>query len=155
MASAPVWITMKGTRPRAIVVMGALNRAWLTKRFSPNGGVNIPMERFTVRMMPKWMRSTPRLFTMGTSSGVRINVAEVGSIRQPTISRKTLMATSMSHGGAFSPWIAPTTVWGTPLTVSSHEKTPDAATMIMIWAVRNTELTEIVHRRAHVMSRYT
>src|SRR6266542_1180898 len=155
MASAVAWMTMKGMRPRAIRVIGALNSAWLTNRFKSNGGVNIPMDRFTVRMMPKWIRSTPSVFTMGTSNGVRMSVAEVGSIRHPTMSRKMLMATSIVHGATCSPSIVPTTIWGTPLTVSSHENTPEAATMIMICAVRNTELTEMDHRRVHVMSRYT
>ena len=44
---------------------GALNSAWATKMLSPNGGVNIPMARFTVIITPKWTKSTPIAHAIG------------------------------------------------------------------------------------------
>ena len=60
-------MAMKMATPRMITDMVApsLGTIVATNKFSPKGGVNIPMERFTVVMMPKWMGSIPAPITAG------------------------------------------------------------------------------------------
>src|SRR5438067_13895442 len=99
---ASVWMMMNGMSPGTIFVVGTPNMDWVTNMLIANGGVNIPMARFVVRMIPKWMRSTPAAFTMGTSSGVMTRMAEVGSIRALTLMRKTLVAIRIRNGGSFN-----------------------------------------------------
>src|SRR5256885_15747018 len=96
---ASVWMMMNGMSPGTILVVGTPNMDWVTNMLIANGGVNIPMARVVVRMIPKWMRSTPAAFTMGTSSGVRPRMAEVGTIRPPTMVREALLAGRNPHRG--------------------------------------------------------
>ena len=60
-------MAIKTATPRMICDMDApsLGTTVATKRFKPKGGVNIPIERFTVVMMPKWMGSIPAPTTAG------------------------------------------------------------------------------------------
>ena len=50
----------------------------LTKMLRPNGGENMPIARFTVKMMPKWIGSTSACWAIGQSSGANRTTAETG-----------------------------------------------------------------------------
>ena len=54
------------------------------------------------------------------------------------------MNSSTAHAGTLMPWMNATIACGMPLTVSSQENTPAAATMTMTCAVRMTESTATV-----------
>src|SRR2546427_11661756 len=86
---ASVWMMMNGVSPGTIFVVETPNMDWVTNMLMANGGVNIPMARFVVRMIPKWMRSTPAAFRVGTSSGVRSGIGEGGPTRPTTRARTT------------------------------------------------------------------
>ena len=120
---------------------------------SPNGGVNMPIDRLTVMMMPKWIRSTPMALTIGSSSGVKTRIADDGSSTQPTTNSKILMDSRIIQGDRFSESIHCTMDCGMPLTVNSQENTPAAATMISTWEVRYMELTATSQIPFQVMSR--
>ena len=57
-----------------------------------------PMARFTVIRIPNWMGLMPMPTTMGSRIGVRMTVDEMLSMKQPTTSRKMLMASRMAIG---------------------------------------------------------
>ncbi len=95
----------------------------------------------------------PAALAIGTRSGVSTSTAEPGSMKQPTISRNRLMIMSSVTGETCCWDMKATMAWGTPLMVSSHENTPDAATLIMIWAVRKALLTVSSNSRRQVRVR--
>src|SRR5262245_11246502 len=121
---------------------GTLKIDCATKMLMPNGGVNVPMLRFVTTMMPKWIGSTPIACAIGTSSGVSTRIDEAVSMKQPTISRNTLMVSSTSQGGSCRWAIVPTATRAAPLVVISHENTPATATIRKICAVRYIEVTD-------------
>src|SRR5438552_3037772 len=114
---------------------GCLNTACATKMLMPNGGVKHPMLRLAVMMMPKWTRSTPASLTIGTRIGVSSGIADAVSMKQPTMSRKTLMMRRSIQLGQSRNAKNAVIDGPTPLVVSSHEYTPADATMIMICEV--------------------
>ena len=61
-----------------------------TYKFTPTGGVNRPMARFTIMTTPRWIRSMPSAWATGTNSGVKMYRAEVESRKQPAISKMML-----------------------------------------------------------------
>ena len=115
---------------------GTLKIDCATKMLTPNGGVNVPMLRLVTTMMPKWIGSTPMASDIGSSSGVSTRIADAVSMKQPTISRNTLMTSSTIQGRSSSCSMKPTAARGTPLVVRSHENTPATATIRKICAVR-------------------
>src|SRR5215510_11937935 len=114
---------------------GCLNTACATKMLMPNGGVKQPMLRLAVMTMPKWIRSMPAALTIGTRIGVSSRIADAVSMKQPTMSRRTLMISSSTQGGQSRSAKNAVIDGPTPLVVNSQENTPAEATMIMIWEV--------------------
>src|SRR5215475_12942062 len=113
---------------------GCLNTACATKMLMPNGGVKQPMLRLAVMTMPKCTRSMPAALTIGTRIGVSSRIADAVSMKQPTMSRRTLMISSTQGGQSRNAKNA--VIDGpTPLVVNSQENTPAEATMIMICEV--------------------
>lgn len=108
---------------------------WATKILSPNGGVNIPILRFTVMMMPKCIGSIPKDSARGKSMGVKINIAEAGSIKHPRNSRRRFTDNIYDHFSTPISAIQATNCWGTPCTVRSHENAAAVATIMRICAV--------------------
>ena len=51
--------------------------------FSPSGGVEKPRDRQQMRMMPKWIGSTPRATMTGSSTGVTIMMIAKVSMNMP------------------------------------------------------------------------
>src|SRR6266508_1241975 len=111
---------------------GCLNTACATKILMPNGGVKQPMLRFAVMMIPKWIVSMPAFRVIGSRIEVSSRIAEAVSMKQPTMSRNTLMMSSSVQGGRLKAANAVVIDGPTPLVVNSHENTPAEATMIMI-----------------------
>ena len=56
-----------------------------TKMFKPNGGVNIPIERFTVKMMPNCSGLIPSETAVPSNIGAKIRMAALLSKKHPTI----------------------------------------------------------------------
>src|SRR5207244_7557064 len=108
-------------------------------RFSPNGGVNMPIAILAVITMPKWIGSMPTDFTSGMNKGVSTRIAEVGSRKHPTIKRTILMAMRNDHGARSSDLSAAVSACGTPLMVRIQENSEADATMTMICAVTSAE----------------
>ena len=74
----------------------------------------------------------PAAFTSGTSSGLSSRIADNGSRKQPTASKRTLMASSSIHADTFNDCSHVVIAAGTWLTVKSHANTPAQATMMRI-----------------------
>jgi len=65
--------------------IGRLNILEIINKFSPNGGVNIPIARFTVKTIPKCIKLIPNDSAMGATTGAIIRTAETGSKKHPII----------------------------------------------------------------------
>src|SRR5437762_442979 len=92
---------------------------------------------------------------MGTKSGVRSRIADAGSMMQPATRSTKFIISNTDHCDDATACAALTAACGVPDTVSSHEYTPAAPTMMRICEVRNIEFTALVHSSRQVMSRYT
>ena len=71
------------------------------KRQVPTGGVQRPMQRLAIMMMPKCrgvMPTTAGSMTTGSRMGVKIRMAGVMSMKKPTTSRSRLMMSRMPTG---------------------------------------------------------
>ena len=55
-------------------------RPLATNKFSPTGGVTIPISIFTTKMIPKCIGSTPSCVAIGSKSGTMIMITLEGSI---------------------------------------------------------------------------
>ena len=62
-----------------------------TNRTEPTGGVQSPIQRFSISTIPKWIGSIPKEVTMGRKIGVKMSTAGVASINIPTTSRITFI----------------------------------------------------------------
>ena len=62
-----------------------------TNNTDPTGGVQSPIQRLSMRIIPKWVGSIPKEVTMGRKIGVKISTAGVASINIPTANRITLI----------------------------------------------------------------
>jgi TRAP-type uncharacterized transport system fused permease subunit len=91
----------------------------VTNRFSPTGGVTIPISRFTVMMMPRCTGSMPSLVAIGNRIGARIRMMPVGSMKQPAISSRTLTTIRNTHGCMPQPMIASAMTCGIRSVVST------------------------------------
>ena len=69
----------------------------MMNRITPNGGVNVPISRFTIMTMPKCTGSMPSATIVGNSVGVAISRIAVVSMKQPTTSSATLMMARMTN----------------------------------------------------------
>ena len=87
------------------------------KRQVPTGGVQRPMQRLAIRMMPKWMSDSPSWRTTGSRIGVKIRMAGVMSMNIPTTSSSALIVSRMTTGFCESPISAAETVCGMLATV--------------------------------------
>ena len=96
------------------------------------------MAKLTITTMPKCTVSMPAALTMGTSSGVRIRIAESGSTTQPTTSSSTFSDARIIHCESWSDSIHATNMVGTWLTVNSQAYTLAQARMIKICEVKKT-----------------
>src|SRR3954469_16782286 len=126
-----------------------------TKMLMPNGGVNVPMLRLVTTIMPKWIGSTPTASAIGNSSGVSTRIADAVSMKQPMISRNTLMVNSTCQADSFRWAIKSTAAVAVPLVISSQENAPATATMRNICAVRYIELTDTSQNSRQPISRCT
>src|SRR5690554_2419467 len=87
---------MRGLTTSCIFMLATLQPMNNTE---PTGGVQSPMFRFSIMMMPKCMGSMPNcVVTMGKNMGVKINTAGVMSIKIPTKSRMKLIINRMMKG---------------------------------------------------------
>ena len=62
--------------------------------FSPSGGVENPMPQQQMRMMPKWIGSTPYAVMMGSSTGVTSMMMARVSMNMP---RNSSSRTTKTH----------------------------------------------------------
>ena len=62
-----------------------------TNNTDPTGGVQSPIQRLSIRIIPKWVGSIPKEVTMGRKIGVKMSTAGVASINIPTTSRITFI----------------------------------------------------------------
>ena len=68
-----------------------------TNRFSPNGGVWKPTASAATMTTPKCTGSTPRLYMIGSSTGVRIIIVARVSMNMPTNSRKAMIRPQITY----------------------------------------------------------
>ena len=73
-----------------------------TNKQEPTGGVQIPIHKFMIIIIPKWMGCTPSCVTIGKKIGVKISTAGVMSIKVPTKSSNRLII-SMVEVRGFEP----------------------------------------------------
>ena len=66
-----------------------------TNKTEPTGGVQSPIQRLSIRTIPKWVGSIPKSVTMGRKIGVKISTAGVASIKTPTANKMTLIIKRM------------------------------------------------------------
>lgn len=76
---------INGTTPLIILLIDKSDMPVATKRFSPNGGVNMPIAPLTTIIIPKCTGSIPKLSASGRNNGANIVVDDAGSINIPTI----------------------------------------------------------------------
>src|SRR6187200_2472253 len=107
--------------------------------FSPNGGVNMPIAILAVMTIPKWIGSTPTVFTSGMKSGVSTKIAEVGSRKQPTINRIILVAIRKDQDESCKVCNHATSACGKPLMLSIQENKAAVETITRICAVSMAE----------------
>src|SRR6266511_1073685 len=69
----------------------------MMKRITPNGGVSVPISRFTTMMMPKCTGSMPSATTVGNSVGVAIRRIAVVSMKQPLTKSAMLMIARITY----------------------------------------------------------
>ena len=62
-----------------------------TNKTEPTGGVQRPIQRLSIKTIPKWVGSIPSSVTMGRKIGVKINTAGVASINTPTANKIRLI----------------------------------------------------------------
>ena len=62
-----------------------------TNNTEPTGGVQSPIQRLSIRTIPKCVGSIPKAVTTGRKIGVKINTAGVASIKTPTAKRIKLI----------------------------------------------------------------
>lgn len=83
--------------PFATVITGCLVILEATNRFSPKGGVNIPMAQFTTITIPRCIGSMPACVAIGKNSGPKIVTMEAPSRNMPAISIIMFISARMTH----------------------------------------------------------
>ena len=101
------------------------------KRQVPTGGVQRPMERFAIIVIPKCTGCIPKEVTTGKKIGVKIKIAGVMSIKVPTPSNIRLIVKRIRIGFSDSPSKSVLTVWG-------------IFAMVMIQLIAELALTSII-----------
>ena len=86
---------MSGRITLEIVVFAILTP---TNSIEPTGGVQIPILRLSIMMIPKWIGSIPKSVTIGRNIGVKMSTAGVISIKVPTNKSTKLINNKMITG---------------------------------------------------------
>ena len=109
-----------------------------TNSTMPIGGCNRPIIRFSTITRPKWTRSMPRLWQIGTRIGTRMVIAAVGSRKQPTNSISRFASSRNTQGSLVKASTQDEIAAVTPVAVSIQPKMLAAATMKSTVAVVST-----------------
>ncbi len=88
----------KGMMCRITFVMVVFAMPQPRNKHDPTGGVQMPMHKLVIIMMPKWTGWTPSCLTIGKNIGVKMSTAGVISIKVPTNKSKRLMIKRITTG---------------------------------------------------------
>ena len=88
MAMTAMLIATRGSALRDISSREILAMPEAMNMFSPKGGVENPMPQQQMRMMPKWIGSTPYAVMMGSRTGVTSMMMARVSINMPRNSKR-------------------------------------------------------------------
>src|SRR5690625_3904064 len=130
----------RGRRTLVIVVCATLTP---TKSSVPTGGVQIPIQRFMIIMIPKWTGSTPSSVTTGRKIGVKIRTAGVISMNMPTTNRIRLIVRRITILLSLRPSRAELISWGIPSKDITPDILTDAAISSITMAVVEAAFTRI------------
>src|SRR5690554_189253 len=87
-----------GMAARITLVIGIPVTAEVTKRFSPTGGVIMPISMLTTITTPRWIGSMPSSTAIGNRMGAKIRIMAEGSIKAPAINN-TMLTTNRKVQG--------------------------------------------------------
>ena len=86
MISAASSTTSHGNAARMTFVTGSCEMPDVTNRFSPTGGVIMPISMLTVMMMPRCTGWMPSAVAIGNMIGAKISTTDVASMKLPATS---------------------------------------------------------------------
>src|SRR5690625_108383 len=141
---------IRGRRSLVIVVCATLTP---TNSRAPTGGVQIPIQRFMLIMIPMWSDTTPSYVTTGRKIGVKIRTAGVMSMNIPTSNRIRLVVRRITILLSLRPSSAELISWGIPSKDITHYILTDVAISSITIAVVEVAFTRISGRSVTLISR--
>ena len=122
-------------------------------KFTPKGGVIMPMARFTTMMSPKCTGSTPKCMATGARMGASTMMAALVSMNMPMMNSAAFTPSRNMVGDCSTASSQRPIASGTPARVMRKANSPALAMMNMMTADEMADLRRMAYRSLILISR--